>query len=131
MSHDHPPTSSSRCSLCGTAANVAAILGTLLLLAWLVHYVRGYLAAPPVNQARIQERKNFLKEIRSASAEGLHAVGWADQAKGFVRLPISNALELIVREWQTPAAAWSNMVARADKAGAPPPKAPEKPSEYE
>jgi hypothetical protein len=110
-------------------AVVAAAL--FLILAGLVAYVRQVLAPPPVNLARIEERRKFLCEIRAADAEALERYGWMDQAKGFVRLPIKQAMELTLREWQDPAAARSNLMARAEKAHAPPPKPPEKPSAYE
>jgi hypothetical protein len=54
-----------------------------------------------------------------------------DKTKGFVRLPIDRAMELTVEEYKNPAAARTNLVARADKAGAPAPKPPEAPSKFE
>jgi hypothetical protein len=90
-----------------------------------------YTHPAPITQNRIAERKKALAEIRSAEAESLNHYGWVDQAKGIVRLPIDRAMELMLQEYQNPAAARSNLVARADKASAPPPKAPEQPSKYE
>jgi hypothetical protein len=40
-------------------------------------------------------------------------------------------MQLALREWQNPAAARSNLVARVGKATAVPPAAPAKPSEFE
>jgi hypothetical protein len=48
-----------------------------------------------------------------------------------VRLPINEAMKLALREWQNPAAARSNLIARVEKATAVPPAAPAKPSPFE
>lgn len=109
----------------------AAIAGTFLIVAALVCVMRRYTRPAPLDQARIQERKKYLTEIQAANAEALNNYAWQDQAKGLVRLPITNAIQLTIREYQNPAAARSNLAARADKAFAPPPKAPEKPNPYE
>ena len=115
-------------------ALVIAIAGTFLIVAALVYIMQQYTNPPPVDQARIQERKKFLAEIQAANAEALDTYGWQDQAKQLIRLPITNAMALTIREYQNPAAARSNLAARADKAFAPPPPAPavpEKKSIYE
>jgi hypothetical protein len=52
----------------------------------------------------------------------LEKYDWQDQAKGFVRIPIERAKELVLEEWQDPAAARSNLMARAAKALPPPPR---------
>jgi len=61
----------------------------------------------------------------------LNSYGWLDQSKGIVRLPISEAMKLALRDWQNPAAGRSNLIARVEKATALPPKTPEKPSQFE
>jgi hypothetical protein len=48
-----------------------------------------------------------------------------------VRLPIAEAMKLALRDWQNPAAARSNLIARVEKATAVPPAAPAKPSAFE
>ena len=113
---------------------LVAIVGTFLIVAGLVYTMRRYTQPPPIDQNRIAERKKFLTEVQSASAEGLNNYAWVDQGKGLIRLPITNAMELTIREYQNPAAARSNLAARADKAFAPapvPPAAPPKPNVYE
>jgi hypothetical protein len=108
-----------------------AVIGSFLIVIALVWAMYRYTHPAPITQNRIAERKKALAEIRSAEAESLNHYGWVDQAKGIVRLPIDRAMELMLQEYQNPAAARSNLVARADKASAPPPKAPEQPSKYE
>ncbi len=114
-----------------TVAYVVAIIGTFLLMAWLVRTVQRIAGPPPVDVKRIEERKKFRSEVQTASAEALNTYGWQDQTKGILRIPIDRALELTVQEWQDPVAARTNLVSRAEKLAEPPPKAPEKPSEFE
>jgi hypothetical protein len=98
-------------------------------LVWVLYYRT---RPEPLNQARIQERIKDLQEINTGAAEALNNFGWQDQTKGLVRLPITNAMDLIVREWKNPAQGRSNLLARLAKANPPPPpKAPEKPSVFE
>lgn len=111
-----------------TGLYVVAIVGTFLIVAALVWVMQRYTQPAPVNQARVTERKKFLAEIRAAEADALNNYGWVDQAKGLVRLPVSRAMEVVLDEWKNPAAAHSNMAARAEKAYAPPPAAPAAPA---
>jgi hypothetical protein len=78
--------------------------------------------------ARTRERLQFREEVRAADAQALSRYAWQDQAKGLVRIPIERAMELVIREWQDPAAARSNLIARVEVATAPPPE-PENPYE--
>jgi hypothetical protein len=61
----------------------------------------------------------------------LEKYDWQDQARGFVRVPVERAKELILEEWRDPAAGRSNLMARAAIEFAPAPKVPEKKNEYE
>ncbi|MEK7685995.1 MAG: hypothetical protein AAB466_11290 [Verrucomicrobiota bacterium] len=113
------------------AAYVAGILGSFLVFAGLVWVMRHYTQPVPVNQTKVADRYRNLQELNAANADVLHNYGWQDQTKGLVRLPIARSMELTVQEWKDPAAARSNLIARIEKATALPPKAPEKPSEFE
>jgi hypothetical protein len=109
----------------------AGILGSLLLVALLVWAIIRYAQPPPVEN-RSAERAKALAELRAAEAEALAKPAWVDKAKGVVRLPIDQAVQMVERDWGKDAAtARSNLLARAAKAFAVPPKAPEKPSEFE
>jgi len=117
--------------LCGL---FLAIAGTFLIVAALVYVIRQYTQPAPLGQTRIQERKKALADLQAANADVLNNYAWQDQAKGLVRLKIAEAMRLTVQEYQNPAAARSNLTARADKAFAPPPpapKVPEKPNPFE
>jgi hypothetical protein len=110
---------------------LAAVCAFLIVggLAWLL-YSRTQPAG--LNQARIDERIKNLRDITATTTDALNNYGWQDQPKGLVRLPITNAMALVVREWKNPAAARSNLLARLDKANPPPPPPePPKPTAFE
>jgi hypothetical protein len=90
-----------------------------------------YTQPPPLGEDRVALRKKALADLRAAEATELESYGWVDQAKGVVRLPIREAMKLALREWQNPAAARTNLIARVEKATAVPPAAPAKPSQFE
>ncbi len=120
-------------SCCGSRSypvTVAVVLA-LLIFVGLVWKMRQYTTPAPVGAGRAAERAKALVELRAAETEALGNVGWVDQAKGVVRLPIADALKLAERQWQNPAQARADLIARVEKATALPPKAPEKPSAYE
>jgi hypothetical protein len=112
-------------------AYVIGILGSLLIVAALVWAMQRYTQPPPLGEDRVAVRKKALAEMRAVEASELATYGWVDQPKGVVRLPIAEAMQLTLRDWQNPAAARSNLIARVEKATAAPPAAPAKPSAFE
>ena len=112
-------------------AYLIGILGSLLIVAALVWAMQRYTQPPPLGEDRVAVRKKALTDLRAAEATELENYGWIDQAKGVVRLPIAEAMKLALRDWQNPAAARSNLIARVEKATAVPPAAPAKPSAFE
>jgi hypothetical protein len=120
-------------SCCGRSCWTAfAAIVACLIFGILVWVTKQYtLPAAPVDEARKAERAKALVELRAMEAEALNNVSWMDQTKGIVRLPIADALVITEQEWQNPAMARSNLIARVEKANAVPPKAPEKPSAFE
>ena len=112
-------------------AYLLGILGSLLIVAALVWAMQRYTQPPPLGEDRVAVRKKALTDLRAAEATELENYGWIDQAKGVVRLPIAEAMKLALRDWQDPAAARSNLIARVEKATAVPPAAPAKPSAFE
>ncbi len=107
-----------------------AIVGAFLIVAGLVQLMKRYTSAPGLNTTRIAERRKALAETAAASQQ-LSGYSVIDPNKGLYQLRIDHAMETIVRESKNPANLRSNLVARVEKAFAPPPKAPEKPSQFE
>ena len=116
---------------CRRWATVFAVIGACLIFAALVWATKKYTQPAPLGADRAAERAKALADLHAADAEALNHVGWVDPAKGIVRLPIAVAMTLAEREWQNPAQARSNLIARVEKATALPPKTPEKPSAFE
>jgi hypothetical protein len=112
-------------------ALLIGILGSLLIVAALVWAMQRYSQPPPLGEDRVAVRKKALADMRATEASELESYGWVDQTKGVVRLPIAEAMKLALRDWQNPAAARSNLIARVEKATAVPPAAPAKPSAFE
>ncbi len=97
----------------------------------LVVVVKLSVPVPAIDADRAAARSKALAEIRATEAAALAAPGWIDQDRGIVRLPIETALQLYANAAKNPAAARANLIARAEKAAAPLPKAAPKPSAFE
>jgi hypothetical protein len=72
-----------------------------------------------------------MAELRASEAVALNTVGWIDQGKGVVRIPIAEAMKLAEKQWQNPAQARATLKSRAEKAFYVPPPPPPPPSEFE
>jgi hypothetical protein len=113
----------------GRGALVAvAVMIACLIFAGLVWKMRQYTTPEALGAQRATERAKELADRRAADADALNNVGWVDQAKGIVRIPIEEAKQLAIREGRNPAQARSNLLERVVKANAKP---PEKPSAFE
>jgi hypothetical protein len=123
--------SESCCQKTRLGAYIAGFLGTFLIVALLVWLMQSYTQAPSISATRAAERMQILSDFKAANAALVEAYNWQDPPKGFVRVPIERAKELVLAEWQDPLAARSNLMARAAIEFAPPPKVPEKKSVYE
>ena len=108
-----------------------AFLIACLLFAVIVAAMHVSTPVPAIDADRAAVRAQALAEIRAAEAQALSQPGWIDENRGLVRLPIDVAMQIAEREWQNPAAARSNLMARVEKATAPAPPAPAKPNPFE
>ena len=106
------------------------IVACLLFVA-LVVAVKFSVPVPAIDADRAAVRSKALAEIRAAEATALATPGWVDQDRGIVRLPIETALQLAESAAKDPAAARTDLMARAAKAAAPLPKTAPKPSAFE
>ena len=131
------PESQDACCTPACRTKAAYFLGALVVLllgvginAMLKHYTAtGTQAA---REARAKERAKAQAELRQATAQELTTTALLDKAKGVYRIPVTAAMELTLKDYQTDAAASRTaFVARVETITAPPPKAPEKPSAFE
>ena len=112
-------------------AYLTGIVGAFLIVGLLIYGMYRYSRPQPLDAERAAARAKALAELRGVEKEALETAAWLDKGKGVVRLRIDDAMKIIERQWQNPAAAHSNLVARVEKATAPPPKPPEQPSPFE
>ena len=112
-------------------AYMVGILGCFLIVGALGWAIYRYTQPAPLGEDRAAVRAKALAELRAAEKEALENVAWIDQTKGLVRLRIEDAKNLVLREWQNPSAARSNLIARVEKATYIPPPPPPKPSALE
>jgi hypothetical protein len=111
-----------------------AAIGLILvsvIFAVLTVAVKLFVTVPALDADRAAVLSKALTEIHAAENTSLNNAGWIDQSRGLVRLPIETAVQLAAQAWQHPASARADLNARAEKAAAPLPKAPEKPSAFE
>lgn len=101
------------------------------LFAALVLVVRHSVSVPAIDASRAAERAKDLADIRATEVQMLDNPGWIDQPRGIVRLPIDIAMQMAAQEWQNPAAARTNLIAREERATAPAPVVPAKPNAFE
>jgi len=106
------------------ALYLVGVLGTFLIVAGLIGIMYYYTLPAPVDQARVTERLKNLADLNAQNKEQLEHYAYIDRAKGTIRLSIARAMELTVVEWQNPAAGYTNLLGRLDKALTPPPPAP-------
>jgi hypothetical protein len=116
----------------GGWASVAGVVGSILIVAFLAWAIHRYTRPAPLGEDRAAVRSKALAELRAAETRDLNNPGYIDPAKGLVRLRIQDAMKIVEQEWgRNPSAARSNLITRVEKATAAPPKAPQKPSEFE
>jgi hypothetical protein len=113
-----------------SGAAVGFVIATVLF-AVLAILVKLSVGAPAIDADRDAIRGKALAEIRAAEDKSLNSLGWADQSRGIVHLPIETAMQQAAQAWQNPAAARADLIARQEKASAELPKAPEKHSAFE
>jgi hypothetical protein len=104
------------------AISVLAIVAAFLLMAFLVRQMTKLAQPPPVGAERAIARARDNAAIRAEGATALQSWGYVDPSRGVVRLPIEEAIKLTVQGYQNPAAYRTNVLARVEKASAPPPK---------
>ena len=119
MQHESP-------SKFGSCIYFVAIAGLFLIMSWLVWYMNVKTDPGSIGKDRAAEREVVLQEVREAEELGMNKYGWVkSSAEGFVQIPVERAIELVEQEWQNPAKARLELIARAEKlAGAAVAEAP-------
>lgn len=114
-----------------TVVFVIFITAAFLAMPWWIYRERHKTAAQAPGYERAQERAAALETVKTNGVATLTTYDWVNKNEGIVRIPIKEAKQLMVQEGQDPAAARKEMLARAAKAFAPPPKQPAKANPYE
>lgn len=107
------------------AVALFCVMAVLLRLTW------DSARPPSIGAERAKLRKANLEELRSAEAEMLTSYGVVNAEKGIYRMPIDQAIQMMIQEWKQPEKARQMMAERVDLAVAPPSPPPETPSEFE
>jgi len=113
-----------------SGAAMGFVLAMILFVALAV-IVKFSISVPAVDADRGVVISKALVEMRAAEEKSLDTPGWADQPRGIVRLPVETAMQQAAQAWRNPAAARADLKARAERAAAPAPVAPAKPSAFE
>ncbi len=111
---------------------VVAVAGAILIVWGLNNMLRHYTVKVEKDnrEARGKQRKDERRKLQQTEAAA-NTYAWANQQKGIVRMPVDRGMELILDEYADKKTARNNLNARLEKANAKPPKAPEKPSDFE
>ena len=113
-----------------SGAAIAFIAGSVVFAVFVVA-VKFLVNVPAIDADSAAVRTKALAEIRATEAKSLNSAGWADESRGIVRLPIETAIQIATQEWQNPAAARADLIAREEKASAPAPVAAPKPNPFD
>lgn len=104
---------------------------TCLVFGALVLAVKFSTPVPAIDADRGTAISTALAEISKTENAELNTVGWADESRGVVRLPIDTAIQIMATKGSA-AAVRANLTARAEKAANTAPKKPvEKPNAFE
>jgi hypothetical protein len=115
----------------GAGAAALGFVVACFILAALILAMKHFAHPPAIDADQAAARAKVLADLHTAESNALNNAGWIDQNRGLVRLPISVALQITENEWQNPAAARSNLMARVEKATAPAPAGPAKSNPFE
>ena len=116
-----------------TSASGAAIafIAASVIFAMLVVAMKFSVNVPAIDADRAAVISKALFEMHTNEVASLNNIGWADQPRSIVRLPIETAIQMTERNWQNPAQARADLIARAENAAKPAPKVAPKPNPAE
>jgi hypothetical protein len=115
----------------GASGAAIAFIVASVIFAVLVVAVKLLVNVPAIDADSAAVRTKALAEIRATESKSLNNAGWVDESRGIVRIPIATAIQIAAQEWQNPAAARADLIAREEKASAPAPVVAPKPNPFE
>lgn len=104
-----------------SAAWFISIAGSFLILGGLAWLLIVRTTPPGIDEVRAGERRAALAEVRGADQKALTTAAVLDAGKGFHRIPIDSAMDLMLAKWQDPAAGRSDLLRRIEVSTAKPP----------
>jgi hypothetical protein len=111
----------SNCKKSCAGVYALAAAGTFLVMGSLVWLMRSYTQPPSLAEVRGTERRKIRDDLRALNQPLLDNYAWQDPVKEIVRVPVEQAKDLILQEWQDPAKGYALLTNRAAKAFAPAP----------
>jgi hypothetical protein len=115
----------------GASGAAIAFIVASVIFAVLVVAMKFLVNVPAIDADSAALRTKALAEIRATESKSLNNAGWVDESRGIVRIPIDTAIQLAAQEWQNPAAARADLIAREEKASAPAPVVAPKANPFE
>ncbi len=76
------------------------ILATFLVIAFVIRQAKDATRPEAITAARAEVRVKTLAGVEQSAQETLGTYAWQDEDKGFVRIPIEQAMSQTVKEWQ-------------------------------
>ena len=77
---------------------VIAFVGVFLTFLFIVGIAYLPNRPEPVDQAQIDERLETLSKVRASEKKEIDSYGWIDKSEGVVRIPVSQAMQLTVKD---------------------------------
>lgn len=103
-----------------SGAAIGFVIAFVIFLA-VIAIVKFSISVPAIDTDRDATISKSLAEIRKTEDSALMYPAWVDQSRGIVRLPIETAMQIAAKEWQNPAQARADLIAREEKLNAPAP----------
>ncbi len=103
-----------------SGAVIGFVIAFMIFIA-LIAIAKFSIAVPAIDADRDATISKSLTEIRKMENNALNNPGWVDQSHGIVRLPIETAMQITAQQWQNPAQARADLIARQEKLNAPAP----------
>ena len=89
-----------------------AIVGVFMIMGVLAWMLRHYTQPLTIDAGRAEARRKALVELRQSAQDQLNGYGYVDVGRGQVRLPVDQAIEMMILQWKDPAVGRSNLLGR-------------------